>query len=217
MRTFYLSGIVLVLGIALTGCANSKLMTQKDLELSAKDQQIAELEQEIARLEREAGSERQRADQLNGDLQEALGDLQDKEKLWLRQKEGMSTISMPNTATFDSGSTRLTVEGMAIIDKVWEVLARYPDREILIEGHTDNVPIASEFKDRFATNWELSTARALAVLYYVRDKHNADPKRMSAVGCGEHRPVADNSGLEGRAKNRRVVIVVGGQNGLAAK
>jgi chemotaxis protein MotB len=211
MSSLHLVGIVLVLGVVLTGCANSKLITQKDQDIALKDRQIVELEQEIVRLEREAGTERQRADQLNSDLHRTLGDLQDKEKLWLEAKEGMATITMPNTATFDSGSTKLTDGGKAIIDKVWEVLARYPDREILIEGHTDDVPIAPEFTDRYTTNWELSAARALAVLHYVSAKHQADPKRLSAVGCGEHRPLADNATPQGRATNRRVVIVVGGQ------
>ena len=211
MRKFLPILVVLVFGVVLAGCTNKNLIAQKDMEISNMDRQIIELEREIDELKHETGTERNRVDELNRDLREALGDLQEKEKLWLKDKEGMSTITMPNTATFASGSTRLTEEGQEIIDTIWSVLQKYPDREILIEGHTDNVPIATEFTNRFTTNWELSAARALAVLHYVCERHKADPERLSAVGCGEHRPVAGNTTEEGRSQNRRVVIVIRGR------
>jgi chemotaxis protein MotB len=79
----------------------------------------------------------------------------------------------------------------------------------MIEGHTDNVPIGANIKDKYQSNWELSSGRACSVLRYMYWKHKMDPERLSAVGYGEHRPVADNDTLEGRAKNRRVTIVIG--------
>jgi chemotaxis protein MotB len=214
MRTTHLVCFVFAIGLLATGCTNKKIMAQMDQDIADRDTQIAELEQELYRLKFEAGQERTRADELNNDLKRALGDLETKEKLWLDEKSGMATITMPNTATFASGSTELTAEGKAIIDKVWEVLAKYPDRQILIEGHTDNVPIVGMLRERFTTNWELSSARALAVLHYVRDVHQTDPERLAAVGCGEYRPIAENSSELGKAKNRRVVIVVSSKNGM---
>jgi chemotaxis protein MotB len=210
MRRILYTAIALGMGVILAGCTGGSLIAQRDQELAERDRHISQLEQELAELQSDADAEQQRLDQLDTDLKRALGDLEEKEKLWLRQKEGMATVTMPNTATFASGSTQLTAEGREIIDKVWEVLAKYPERKVMIEGHTDDVPIADGFKDRFSSNWELSTARALAVLHYVREKHNSDPERLAAVGCGEHRPVADNANEDGRAMNRRVVIVISG-------
>lgn len=208
MRTLCLAATLLIAGTSLTGCTNQKLIAQKDQEIEARDQTIAGLEQEIALLEQEAGSALQRADQLNEDLQTALKDLQEKEKLSLSTDQNRAMITMPDAVTFASASATLTDEGKMIIDRVWEVLRKYPDRKIMVEGHTDNMSIAPQYQHRFRTNWELSAARALSVVHYVSDKFDADPKRLAAVGCGEHQPVADNDTEKGRRANRRVVIVV---------
>lgn len=184
----------------------------KEAEINRKRSEIAMKEEEIARLEGEVEAlgqrEEQRVDQLNADLQNVLGDLQQKEKLWLMEKEGMSTITMPNAMTFASGSAKLTDEGKAIIDTIWTVLSRYPDRDVFIEGHTDSIPIGPGLQDRFDSNWELSSLRAVAVLRYVLSHYEAEAGRLAAVGFGEYRPVATNSSEEGRSSNRRVVISV---------
>lgn len=217
MRGLYQTAVMLMVGASLTGCTNQKLIEQKNSEIESRDRMIADLQNKIGHLENEAGSARDRADQLNVDLQAALGTLQEKEKLSLSADKDRSMITLPNAATFASGSADLTPEGKAIIDQVWGVLNRYPDRKILIEGHTDNVPIAREYRDRFQSNWELSAARALAVVHYVRDKFETNPERIAAVGCGEYRPIAENKSEDGKAKNRRVVVVVAKQESDLAK
>ena len=200
---------MLILGVFLAGCTGGKkLIAEKDMEITERDQEIAQLQQEIDQLENAANGERDRADELNAELAQALGDLQEKEKLFLDLKNGASEVTMPNTATFASGSNELSSEGKEIIDTIWSVLDKYPDREILIEGHTDNVPIAGTLQQRFQTNWELSTARALAVLHYVCESHEMDPERLAAMGFGEYRPIVNNDTEEGRATNRRVIIVI---------
>jgi chemotaxis protein MotB len=183
-------------------------MATKETELGNKDTEISKLQGEIDGLHGQIGENTENVDSLNQDLQSVLGNLQDKEKLWLQEKEGMSTITMPNAATFGSGSTQLTAEGKAIIDTVWTVLVRYPDRDIFIEGHTDSIPIGGGLRERFASNWELSAARATAVLQYVLSKHAAEARRLAAVGYGEFRPITPNATEEGRTMNRRVVISV---------
>jgi len=189
------------------------MIEQKDREIEARDQTIMALEQELMNIEKE----RERTDRLNDDLEAALSDLQDEQKLSLQSGDNQSMITLPNRVTFDSGSARLTPEGTEIIDKVWEVLSRYPDRQILVEGHTDNVPIAPEHQDRYRSNWELSSARALAVVHHVQSRFQTDPKRLAAVGCGKYRPIVDNSTEEGRASNRRVVVVVARPSSNVAK
>lgn len=112
-------------------------------------------------------------------------------------------LSMKGALLFDSGKTELREESTKVLDKVGVILERYSDGLIEIEGHTDNVPINSA---RFASNEELSDARALAVFYYLQENTSLDPVDMKHSGMGERVPIADNSTEEGRSKNRRVEI-----------
>ena len=75
-------------------------------------------------------------------------------------------------------------------------------------GHTDNVPIRASARGRFPSNWELSTARATAAVRFLGEKAGVDPRRLGAVGYGEFHPIADNATPDGRAKNRRIALVV---------
>lgn len=107
---------------------------------------------------------------------------------------------------FDSGKATIRQEAKPILDKVARVLSEeLPDQPIGIEGHTDNQPIRrSGWKD----NWELSLARARAVVTYLVEKQGVDPRRVAATGYGEYRPIASNGSATGRRANRRVEIVV---------
>ncbi len=107
---------------------------------------------------------------------------------------------------FDSGKAELRPKAYAMLDKVAMFLEKdVPDRNISIEGHTDNVPIKySPWK----SNWELSAARALSVLHYLTGKGNLDSNRVQATGYGEYKPIDSNETKEDRQKNRRVEIVI---------
>ena len=94
------------------------------------------------------------------------------------------------------------------MEKIANLLKDHPELRIHVIGPTDNIPIRRDAHGRFASNWELSTARALAALHFLTDKAGVDPHRVGAVGYGEFRPVADNSTAEGRAKNRRIAITL---------
>lgn len=112
-------------------------------------------------------------------------------------------VHMQSQMLFDSGDARLSSRALQVLQSVARVLdgAPYPIR---VEGHTDNLPISTL---RFPSNWELSAARAASVVNYLA-RSGIAPARMSAVGYGEHHPVADNRTESGRAKNRRVTLVV---------
>lgn len=193
--------LAVVFGMLATGCSNKKLIEQKDA-------QIAALEEEIGKLETEVRSEKAATEQLRADLDQALSDLRTKEQVWLDEKEGLMQITLDGEVTFASGSTRITDAGKEILDRVFKIVEQYPDRAILIEGHTDNVPIAERWQHRFRSNWELSSARAQAVRRYVSSKYSIEPSRLGAVGYGEYRPIASNASAEGRTANRRVVITI---------
>ncbi|HOJ86842.1 MAG: flagellar motor protein MotB [Elusimicrobiales bacterium] len=122
-------------------------------------------------------------------------------------KEGLKITleEQGNLPFFESGKATLTEEMTGNIDKIVPTLKKLSqDYEIIVEGHTDNVPI---FTQQFASNWELSTARATSVVKYLIDK-GISPKKISAIGYGEFRPVVPNDTPQNRQKNRRVVFFV---------
>ncbi len=114
-------------------------------------------------------------------------------------------LTLNGALLFDSGSAELKENAGPILDQVGKVLERYAEGTVEIEGHTDSVPMAS---DKYASNNELSDARALSVFYYLIDHTSLDPVKVKHSGRGEYVPVADNSTAEGRALNRRVEIKI---------
>src|SRR3954470_12906722 len=118
-------------------------------------------------------------------------------------REGI-VISLAGNLLFDSGKSDLKPRGMTLMDTLAERLRTMPN-EIRVEGHPDNIPITTPL---YPSNWELSSARATTVARYLTEQGELAPSRLSAAGFGEHRPVAPNDSREGRAKNRRVDLVV---------
>ncbi len=113
-------------------------------------------------------------------------------------------VSLGEGGFFDSGSDQIKPEGRELLDTLATRLVSLGNH-IRIEGHTDNVPISNS---RFPSNWELSTARATAIVSYLIAKFGLIPELLSAAGYSEYRPDADNETAEGRARNRRVDIVI---------
>lgn len=116
-------------------------------------------------------------------------------------------ITIREKVLFDSGSDVVKPEFLPVIQAIADILKTYEDLEVMISGHTDNVPIHNS---RFETNWDLSSARALNFMKILIKDGNLDPRRFSAIGYGEYRPVEDNRTEEGRSKNRRVEVTVKG-------
>ena len=115
---------------------------------------------------------------------------------------------MVDRVLFDSGQAQVKPAGMKILKQVAEVLNTVTDKQIRIEGHTDNIPISTKLQGRFKTNWELSTARATTVVRYLIDQGGVDRQYLSAVGYADTRAVASNDSEEGRTSNRRIEIVL---------
>lgn len=113
-------------------------------------------------------------------------------------------LTMKGALLFDSGRAELKEEAKSVLDKAGAILERYGENTTIeIEGHTDNVPISSA---QYASNEELSSARALSVFYYLMETTSLDPTMVKHSGMGERTPIADNSTDEGRSRNRRVEI-----------
>ncbi len=112
-------------------------------------------------------------------------------------------LTLNGALLFDSASAELKPDAKTVLDKIGGILEKYSQGTVEIEGHTDNVPMASE---KYADNEELSSARALSVFYYLVDHTYLDPVNLQHAGMGERKPIADNDTPEGRRSNRRVEI-----------
>jgi chemotaxis protein MotB len=118
-------------------------------------------------------------------------------------KRGL-VVTLKEAGFFDSGSSDVKKSSYTLLAQVAETLSNYSNA-IRVEGNTDNIPISSRF---FRSNWELSTSRGTNIVHYLIDNYGFEPEKISAVGYGEYRPIADNSSEDGRRKNRRVDIVL---------
>ncbi len=122
----------------------------------------------------------------------------------LRLDERGLLVRFMDDVLFDSGKADLTPKAREIINKVAEII-KQNDKNVRVEGHTDNVPINTS---RFPSNWELSTTRAVNVVKYLIEGNGIESKRLSASGYSDQHPVDDNNTHEGRQKNRRVDMVI---------
>ncbi|MFH1777194.1 MAG: OmpA family protein [Candidatus Omnitrophota bacterium] len=162
--------------------------------------------EELERLAREKDRQAQELLQAKRQLERSLRKEIENKTLSLDMAERGLIITFVAEVLFDSGKAEIKTEARKSLDEVAKVLNEtVADRDISIEGHTDNVPIKHS---GWKSNWELSTARAVSVLHYLVDQKNILPQRVSATGYGEQKPIASNDTKEGKAKNRRVEIVI---------
>lgn len=130
-----------------------------------------------------------------------------KGQVTISELKGKLTVNMLDAILFDSGKAEVKQEGLVVLGKVIEILKTVNDKSIRIEGHTDNKPVVGPLTQSYPTNWELSAARAINVARYLQ-KQGIQATKLSAAAFGEFRSVADNATPEGRAKNRRIEIVL---------
>jgi chemotaxis protein MotB len=114
-------------------------------------------------------------------------------------------VTFVNDVLFDEGSDVIKPEGKAALDKIVKKLIDAKDKFIRIEGYTDDVPIATAYLSKYPSNWELSSARADAVLRYLVEK-GVKPEMIKSTGYGKYNPIASNDTAEGRAQNRRIEV-----------
>ena len=170
-----------------------------------------EQSQLTASLERERTAKEEEIKRLTKTQEELSRSLQDeisKGNITIQQVRDRLTINMVDRVLFDSGQAQVKPAGLKVLQQVGDILSKVSDKQIRIEGHTDNVPISTKLQSRFKTNWELSTARATTVVRHLIEKGGVDRQHLSAVGYAETHPVASNDSEEGRASNRRIEIVL---------
>jgi chemotaxis protein MotB len=126
----------------------------------------------------------------------------------LEQTGGKLRVGLVDKVLFDPGEAEISKHGEGVLARVAEALAGIPDKQIQVSGHTDKMPIHSKLIEKYPTNWELSTARATQVVRFLAEKANVPPQRLVASGYGEFHPIASNKTPIGRAKNRRIEILL---------
>ena len=194
------------------------LQTQKEnlqKEKERVESEIAALKDRLAQMEKQAAEISTQKDaeinRLKGTYEDLVKDLKgeiEKGEIKVTQIQNKLSVNLVEKVLFDSGKAEVKAQGKDVLQKVGKILKGVQDKEIRIEGYTDDVPIGGALRQRFPTNWELSTQRATNVLRFLAEDTGVDGERLSAVGYGEFRSIADNKTPEGRAENRRIEIVL---------
>ncbi len=171
--------------------------------LKIERERIEDIEEKEEELTQEMSEAQETYDSLISELKEEISE----GEIAITQLKDKLSLNIVDRILFDSGSDKIKKNGREVLTRVAEILGRVSDREIRVEGHTDNVPIGYLLAKKFPSNWELSTARATTVVKYLQEA-GLDPSLLSATGHSEYRPVASNDTPEEQAKNRRIEILL---------
>lgn len=199
--------------------ANAKKNRELLAQLEAKEQALALENERLKQLEKDLAERSNRVNELESLIaakDKAMNDLKDAisraltdfegKGLTIEQRDGKVYVSMENKLLFRSGSWAVGTEGRKAVKQLGTVLAENPEIAVLIEGHTDNVPYGGN--GQVKGNWDLSTKRATAIVEILRENKAIKPENLTAAGRGEFAPVASNENAEGKAKNRRIEVIL---------
>jgi chemotaxis protein MotB len=159
-------------------------------DLKAKDEELSRLKGTYDKL-----NEKMKSEIKKGEIQ-------------LSQVGGKLRVDLIDKVLFDSGEATISKKGEEVLSRVGQILASVDDKAIQVSGHTDDSPISEKLKATYPTNWELSVARASNVVRYLQEKCTVNPKRLVAAGYGQYDPIATNANPSGRARNRRIEILL---------
>ncbi|WP_072878517.1 OmpA/MotB family protein [Salegentibacter echinorum] len=198
---------------------NSRQNRELLAQLEEKEEALSKEQERLEKLKRDLEARSKRVDELESliaakdakmnalkdAISKALTNFEGK-GLTVEQRDGKVYVSMENKLLFSSGSWAVNAEGRQAVKQLGQVLAQNSDIAVLIEGHTDNVPYngSGALKD----NWDLSTKRATSIVQILKENNNIDPQNLTAAGRGEYAPVATNETAAGRAKNRRIEVIL---------
>lgn len=188
-----------------------KRLFERDQEIGILHQTAADRAALAAKLEQERVAKEAEIERLTktyDDLAKSLQDEIAKGDIKIKQVRDRLTINMVDRVLFDSGQAQVKPAGLNVLTQVSDVLKKVTDKQIRIEGHTDNVPIGVKLRGKFPTNWELSTARATSVVRYLIEEGGVDRATIAAGGYADTQPLESNETEAGKAANRRIEIVL---------
>lgn len=176
------------------------LEADKEALTTARDNLAKSVEEKSSELATLKGTTDELKEKMKDEI--ANGDIQ------LTESGGKLRVGLVDKILFDSGEASISKRGEGVLARVGTVLAGIEDRHIQVSGHTDNTPISDKLRAQFPTNWELSVARAANVVRFLQDNAKVPPERLVASGYGEYQPIASNRTSAGRAKNRRIELLL---------
>ncbi|MGD0275615.1 MAG: OmpA family protein [Syntrophales bacterium] len=183
---------------------NSKSLTKTVYEMR---QENTRLKTDIAELRKSKETEVQSVKKTYEDLVGQMKGEIAQGEITITQLKGKLILNVVNEILFESEQAEVKAQELKVLQKVVDILKNIHDKNIKIEGHTDNVPITGALAKVYPTNLEFSTARAINVTKYLQ-KQGIGAENLSCVAYGEYKPIADNSTSEGWAKNRRIAIIL---------
>jgi chemotaxis protein MotB len=184
-----------------------KLFNERD-QLSTERDQLSTERDELSKAVQEKEAELARLKATYTDLEEKMKAEIAEGEIRLSQAEGRIQVDLVDKILFDSGEAKLSERGAEVLARLGAVLVGVEGRSIQVSGHTDDSPPSQRLAAMFPTNWELSVARAVNVVRFLQEKAKVPAKRLVAAGYGDTHPVAGNSSPKGRARNRRIEILL---------
>src|SRR5574341_351532 len=166
------------------------LKNELSLQVEAKDEEIAKLQGTYDELEKKMQEEIKKGD------------------IRLSQSGGRIKVDLVDKILFPQGDSDLSAGGGGVLARVGEILAKVKDKKIQVSGHTDDIPISDKLKDKYPTNWDLAAARAINVVRYLEEKAKVPGNNLVVAAYGPYEPISSNKSPSGRARNRRIEIVL---------
>ncbi len=185
--------------------AKEQALAAENERLDALKKQLEDRSQRVAELESVIAAKDAAMTNLKNAISKALTDFEGK-GLTIEQRNGKVYVSMENKLLFKSGSWAVGGEGKKAVKQLGSVLGENPEIAVLIEGHTDNAPFKGT--GQLSGNWDLSTKRATAIVKILQENANINADNLTAAGRGEFAPIASNNTSEGKAKNRRIEVIL---------
>ena len=187
--------------------AKGKKLTAEQERLNKLKSDLLASSNRLAELESIMAAKDAAMNKLKETLSKALNNFEGK-GLSVHQKDGKVYVSMENKLLFQTGSWAVGTEGRKAVEEVAKVLAVNPDISVLIEGHTDNDKIMGSLGNGIESNWDLSTKRATAIVNIIIENKKINKQNLTAAGRSEFEPITPNTTVEGKAKNRRIEIIL---------
>jgi len=201
----------MVIGLQKTLKSSQSYIPYLEKEIAKGKRDLEELYRRISELQGEKDRLKSKIGQLQSTytafVSELKNQIQNKE-VTIKELEDKLSITFVDRILFESGKATITPEGKKILTKVGEILKNVQGRQIRVIGHTDNISIMPEYRYKFPSNWELSAARAAAVVRHFQKMVGLDPRNLEAAGHSFYKPIVSNETEEGRAQNRRVNIII---------